>query len=169
MLMVKVVRRLVTRNITNLKDLEKILQPIINEVLKETVSEVVKDELESSALEVIHGAGEPIKYPRRSSSNSLGSGGIADKNTMTSNLISDGTLSVSPDADRNREFNDYAGWGYDENNSLAFNLQMGYGNKQYWWNQPRPFVDEARENLKNNKAYLEAMKDGLRAKGLDVV
>jgi hypothetical protein len=158
--MVKVVIRLGSKTFNNLKDLEKYLQAKINESLKSDVADAVCDELESSALEMLSEY-EPLVYERRSSSNSLGSGGIADKNTMSSELISSGVLIVTPKAERNMDFSKYPGWGYDTNKSLAENLIEGYGNRQYPWNQPRDFIEDTRENLRKNKNHVEAMRDGL--------
>lgn len=164
---------LATRNITNLKDLEKILQPILNEVLKKNVSEVIKDELESSVLEM-QNEYDPIYYDRRSSSNSLGSNGLADKNSMTSELVSSGTLSVTPEADFNYDFAENHGFpsiygNVNYNKSLVSNIVSGYGDKSHPWNRPRDFVEDARENLRRNKNHVESMKDGLRAKGIEVL
>ena len=156
------------KSFNNLKDLESYIISKVNESLKTDVAPVVKDELESSAIDMLSEY-EPLVYPRRSSSNSLDSGGIADKQTMNAELVSSGILSVTPNAQRNREFNEYPGWGYNTDESLAQNLIEGYGNKQYPWNQPRDFIQDSRENLISNKNHVESLKDGLRKRGLDVI
>ena len=152
----------------NLQEIEAYLQQKINAVLIDNVADTVRDELESSAIDMLNEY-NPITYQRRSSTNSLGSGGIADKETMNTELVSDGVIAITPNAERNKDFSNFPGWGYDENKSLAENLVFGYGNRQYPWNQPRDFVDDARNSLKSGKAHVEAMKDGLRDLGLDVV
>lgn len=152
----------------NLQEIEQYLQQKINAVLIDNVADAVRDEIESSAIDMLNEY-DPITYQRRSSSNSLGSGGIADKETMSAELISDGVITITPDAERNQEFNKYPGIGYDTSKSLAENLVFGYGNRQYPWNQPRDFVEDTRENLKNGKAHIDAMRDGLKELGLDVV
>lgn len=153
------------KSFANLKDLEKYLQKKINETLLYEVSDAVKDELQSSVSDVVYSAGTPKQYERRN----LRDGSLGDKSTMNSSLINDGILEVSPDADRNVEFSEYPGWGYDSDKSLAENVAFGYGNHQYWWNQERNFVEDAKENMKRNKAHVDSMKDGLRARGLEVL
>ena len=153
--------RLTSKTFKNVSELNNYLQQKINVILIDTVSDVVRDELESSAIEMLNEY-NPILYKRRSSTNSLGSGGIADKETMNTELVSDGVIVITPNAERNKDFNNFPGWGYDENKSLAENLVFGYGNRQYPWNQPRDFVDDARNSLKSGKAHVEAMRDGLK-------
>lgn len=151
---------LASKSFKSLSQLEQYIQSQADKVLVTHVGEVIKDELESSAIEMLNEY-EPSVYDRRSSSNSLDSGGIADKNTMSSELISSGVLIVIPKAERNMDFSKYPGWGYDTNKSLAQNLIEGYGNRQYPWNQPRDFIEDTRENLRRNKNHVEAMRDGL--------
>jgi hypothetical protein len=155
--------------ISSLSVLEAYLTEKINQALLNDVADAVRDELESSAIDVVLGAGEPVIYQRRSSSNSLGSGGIADKNTMDAELVANGVVSVTPNADRNREFSNYPGLGYDEDKSLVANIVEGYGDRDCWWNQPRDFVEEARENLRSTNAHISAMRDALIKAGLKVV
>jgi len=149
------------KTFSNLKEIEAYLQQKINAVLIDNVADAVRDEIESSAIDMLNEY-NPITYQRRSSSNSLGSGGIADKETMNTELVSDGVIAITPNAERNKDFSNFPGWGYDENKSLAENLVFGYGNRQYPWNQPRDFVDDARNSLKSGKAHVEAMRDGLK-------
>lgn len=137
------------------------LQPIINEVLLDEVSDTVRDEIESSAIEVILNAGEPIWYNRRSSTNSLGSGGIADKTEMDTILISNGVIEVVDNASSSRPWNN--------GRTLAENLEYGYNDMNNWWDQPRPFIQQSRENLEQNKNHVRSMRDGLRKRGLTVV
>ena len=78
---------------------------------------MVRDELESSAIEMLNEY-DPIFYKRRSSTNSLGSGGIADKETMNAELVSDGVIAITPNAERNKDFNNFPGWGMMKINHL---------------------------------------------------
>lgn len=149
-----------SKSFKSISELNTYLQQKINTILIDKVSDVVRDELELSAIEMLNEY-DPIIYQRRSSTNSLGSGGIADKETMSAELISDGVLTITPNAERNKEFSQYPGFGYDANKSLVENLVFGYGNRQYPWNQPRDFVGDARENLKSSKIHVEAMRDSL--------
>jgi hypothetical protein len=160
------VRRL-GKSFKSISELNAYLQQKINETLLTDVSEVVKDELESSVSDEVYGAGEPKQYIRRD----LKNGSLGDKNTMNSELISSGLLEVSPDADFNHPFaSTHGGYGaVDLDKSLTENIEYGYGSKTHWYDIPRPFIQESRDNLKQSQAHVECMKDGLRARGLDVV
>lgn len=153
------------KSFTNWSQIEVYLQEKLNDCLQKEVAETVKDELQSSISEVVYGAGTPTKYIRRGFGEN---GGIADKSSMTTELVSSGVIKITPEAERNMNYK-FAGIGYDEKKSLAENLVEGYGNRQFWWNQSRDFVEEARENLKSGKAHIEALKDGLRKQGLEVL
>jgi hypothetical protein len=154
------------KSFTNWSQIEVYLQEKLNDCLQKEVAETVKDELQSSISEVVYGAGTPTKYIRRGFGEN---GGIADKSSMTTELVSNGTITITPDAERNKGFSNYPGSGYDSDKSLAFNLEMGYGDKQQWFNQPRSFVQETKDNLKQNKVHVESLRDALIKRGLDVL
>jgi len=146
---------------TSLNSLIAYLQPILNEVLVEDVSPVICDEIESSAIEVVLGAGQPIYYNRRSSSNSLNSGGIADKAEMETTLIENGVIEVIDNASPSSPWNN--------GRSLAENLEYGYNGMDTWYNQPRPFIKQSKENLQESKNHVHALADGLRKRGFTVI
>ena len=154
------------KSFKSISELNAYLQKQIDAVLVTQVSEVVKDELESSVSDIVY-TETPAQYIRRN----LKDGSLGDKNTMNSELISSGLLEVSPDADFNHQFaSTHGGYGaVDLDKSLAFNIEYGYGSKSHWYDIPRPFVKESIENLKQSKAHIESMKDGLRKQGIDVV
>lgn len=155
-----------SKSFKSISELNAYLQKQINSVLLTEVSEVVKDELQSSVSDIVY-TETPKQYIRRN----LKNGSLGDKDTMNSSLIADGLLEVSPDADFNHQFaNAHGGYGaVDLDKSLAENIEYGYGSKTHWYDIPRPFVQESRDNLKSSKAHVECMKDGLRKKGLEVV
>ncbi len=157
---------MVNKSFTSLKQLEQYIQQKIDETLLDDVSETVKDELQSSVSDVVY-TKTPTEYIRRN----LKNGSLGDKSTMNSELISNGVLEVSPDADFNHPFaSTHGGYGaVDLDKSLAENIEFGYGSKTHWYDIPRPFVQESKENLKKSKAHIDSMKDGLRARGLDVI
>jgi hypothetical protein len=146
-------------------EIEKYLKLQINEVLKEDVSEAVADELQSSVSDVVYGAGTPKVYQRRN----LKDGSLGDKESMSKELIGDGLLQVTPEAERNIGFSKYPGLGYDEDKSLTENVAFGYGNKDRWFNSQRNFVEDAKENLIRNKAHIESLRDGLKDRGIDTI
>lgn len=162
-----------SKTFKNLKEVENYIIQQANKVLETHVAPTVKDEIESSVIEM-QDKYDPTYYIRRSSSNSLNSGGLADKNTMHHNLISSGVLEVTPQADFNYDFAENHGFpsiygNVDYNKSLVSNIIGGYGDKSHPWNRPRDFVEDTRENLRRNKNHVESMKDGLRAKGIEVL
>ena len=145
----------------SISELNAYLQKKINETLLDEVSDVVKDEIESSISDTVFSAGEPVWYQRRSQYNGLNSGGLADKAEMDATLISDGVIEIVDNAKPSRPWNN--------GRTLSENIEFGYNQKKNWWDQPRPFIAESKENLKKSKAHVECMKDGLRARGLDVI
>ena len=157
---------MVNKSFTSLKQLEQYIQQKIDETLLDDVSETVKDELQSSVSDVVY-TKTPTEYIRRN----LKNGSLGDKSTMNSELISNGVLEVSPDADFNHPFaSTHGGYGaVDLDKSLAENIEFGYGSKTHWYDIPRPFVQESKENLKKSKAHIESMRDGLIKRGLDIL
>jgi len=157
---------MVNKSFTSLKQLEQYIQQKIDETLLDDVSETVKDELQSSVSDVVY-TKTPTEYIRRN----LKNGSLGDKSTMNSELISNGVLEVSPDADFNHPFaSTHGGYGaVDLDKSLAENIEFGYGSKTHWYDIPRPFVQESKENLKKSKAHVESMRDGLIKRGLDIL
>ena len=122
---------------------------------------MVKDEIESSISDTVFSAGEPVWYQRRSQYNGLNSGGLADKAEMDATLISDGVIEIIDNAKPSRPWNN--------GRTLSENIEFGYNQKKNWWDQPRPFIAESKENLKNSKAHADSMRDGLIRRGLDVI
>lgn len=151
------------KSFTSYKELEKFIKKQVKKSLENEVAEVVKDEIQSSLSEVVYGSYIPKEYKRRGYTDS----GLGDKSTMTVKLVGDDTIKVTPDAERNTNY-DFAGVGYDTSKSLAENIVGGYGNRDYIWNQPRDFIEEAKNNLKQNKNHIEAMIDGLEQLGITV-
>lgn len=153
------VKKLAGKSFTSLSALTAYLQKQINETLLDEVSDTVKDEIESSISDVVFSAGEPVWYSRRSQYNGLNSGGLADKAEMDTTLISDGTIEIVDNAKPSRP------WGL----RLDQAIEYGYNQKQNWWDKPRPFIAESKENLKKSKAHIESMRDGLIKRGLDIL
>jgi len=83
--------------------------------------------------------------------------------------VKDGVLRMTDDAERNMDY-EFAGIGYDESKSLAYNMEFGYGNKILWYNQPRPFLHKTIENMKKSNSHVIAMRLALQKRlGKDVV
>lgn len=133
------------------------IQLAVNDSLKNEVTEAVKDEMQSTISEVVYAAGTPIIYQRRGGNNyggmgnPDGTGSLADKGEMKHNVVN-GVLIIKNEAEPVK-----SSFG-----NLAYNIEYGYGARDRWYNQPRPFIQETRNNLKSNKAHVKALKDGLR-------
>jgi len=152
---------LTSKTFKSISELNAYLQEKINETLLDEVSDAVKDEIESSISDTVFSAGEPVWYQRRSQYNGLNSGGLADKAEMDATLISDGVIEIVDNAKPSRPWNN--------GRTLSENIEFGYNQKKNWWDQPRPFIAESKENLKKSKAHVDSMRDGLIKRGLDVL
>lgn len=151
------------KSFTSFKDLEGFIKKQVKKSLESDVAEVIKDEIQSSISDKIYLPYKPKKYERREYTG----GGLGDKNTMTVELVGDDTIKIIPEAERNTNY-DFTGVGYDTSKSLAENIIGGYGNRDYIWNQPRDFIEEAKNNLKQNKNHIEALKDSLEKYGITI-
>lgn len=139
-------------------EIESYLKKQIDDVLNNEVANVVKDQIIESVDEVVYDAGEPVYYQRRGfGDGSLGLGG----RSQMEHTVSNGLLEVIDNAKAQK--------GWDNGKSLAENIEYGYGDKYQWYNQPRPFIEHARESLKKNKNHVEMMEEGLEKRGLKVV
>lgn len=159
-------------NFSSLKELEKYLQNAINKSLDKEVAKAVKEQIQIAVDEVVYQSGTPVKYERRGGNiyggmgNPIGTGSLSDINEMN-HIVNNGQLIVTDDAKRNENYK-FAGIGYDTNKSLTENIVEGYGNKSYWYNKPRDFIEKAKENLRQDKYHVEALKEGLERQGFDV-
>lgn len=149
----------------SISELNAYLQEKINETLQSKhFTDTIKNEITTAVSEDIYNSGTPLSYDRRAGNeyggmkNPIGTGSIADPETMDSNLISNGVLEISPNATRNEEYK-WVGWGYDISKSLAENLIKGYGDK--WYSVPRNFLETARESMRVSKSHVNSMRDGL--------
>lgn len=148
---------------SNWAQIEKHLNGIIQKVLEEDVSLHVKECIQTNVGHTIYNSGTPLYYKRRGenanggiSASINGSGSIGDINTMT-HAVNNGELTVTPEAKGfNRDFD-----------NLAEKLEFGYGKE--WYSLPRPFIEETRKDLKETQSHVDVMREGLIARGLNVV
>ena len=142
------------KSFTSLSQLEKFLNEKIQIALDKNVAPVVKESIQTAVSSEIYGSGIPIFYKRRN----LRDGSLGDVGEMN-HEISGNTLIVTDDAESKLP--------WDNGRSLAENIHYGYGEE--WYSESRPFMDEAKNILKEDGSHIEAMKDGLRSLGLTVV
>ncbi len=140
-----------------ISELNKYLQTKINEAMQDEVAIAGKLEEQEHVQTDIYNSGSPIFYKRRGFS--PGSEGLGDINEMESTLIADGTIEIVNKAEPK------AYW--DTPNSLATNIEMGYGDE--WYSVSRPFQQRTVESLGQNKNHVKALKTGLLKRGLTVV
>lgn len=145
------------------KLLEKEIRKLINETLDDDVATTVKDVNSQEVEKTVYSAGDPIIYQRRDAR--FGTGSLGDPNEMN-HTVRNGVLKVTNDAEP--YYSDSEN-GLNNNWSLAENIEWGYGDRENWYNQPRPFTENTKEELLSSKKHIEAMKRGLKKRGVDVI
>lgn len=145
----------------------------VGDTLSHEVFEAVKEE-ESAAIDSeVYGVYTPKKYRNRG----LGAG-MADPSNivMSDGSASNGKLTVVNITEPNPagcEDN----WRVTTDKNLPELIEFGQGYNSMGYDfprhglrymEPRPFTEKTIENLKNNKAHVEAMKNGLRKRGLNI-
>ena len=144
-----------------LRIIEEKIKKQVNDSLKKEVTTFVKSEISHAVDTEIYQSGNPIEYDRRGESgNFTGTGSLGDPLEMDSS-VSNGQLIVMDNALRNKEY-EYPGSGYDDGRSLAYNMIMGYNNKNTWYNMPRNFIREARDNMKESGTLIEVMRGAMK-------
>jgi hypothetical protein len=144
------------------KTIEELLLHIkkdVDKVLKNEVATVVKQHITQEVTDTVYAAGIPNRYVRRGEtfgfeeSHSLG-----DPNEMEV-YVENGVLEVEDNASPKTS------WDYG---SLAEGIEYGYGSEDQWYNEPRPFMENAEKALIQDKSHVKAMKTGLTNLGYKV-
>jgi len=164
--MVSLVIRLMGKSFSNFKQLEQYIMEQVNSSLKQEMSEMVKDKISYHVkTDVYDKYPNPVMYERRD----LVNGSLGDETRMNSYLIQDGVLEVVDNADFNHPFAyNHGGYGgVDLGESLAHNIEFGYGNDP--WSKPRPFIKNTREEIGSKGLHVQTMKSALKTRGIDVV
>jgi len=159
---------LASKSFTSLSALQAEIMKQVNSVLQVEEAEMVKDKIEMHVQTDVYDAyPHPIMYKRRN----FHSGSLGDIAHMDSHLLESGLLEVVDNADFNHPFAyKYGGYGdIDLDKSLAENIEKGYGSMSEEWNEPRPFIKNTREEIRNSNLHTTTMKKGLQARGLTVV
>ena len=144
------------------------IQKQVNDSLKKEVASHVKDKISKHVQSDVYNAyPNPVVYTRRN----LQNGSLGDVEQMESNLINDGVLKITDNADFNHDFaSRHGGYGdIDLSKSLSFNIEYGYGNKEYPWNEPRDFMNKTKKDIKSSNSHVEVMKNALKKRLGDVV
>jgi len=156
--------------VNNLKDLRKILEKKIEDSLEKEVTNTIRDVMLENIEETVYDTYEPFQYDRRHEKE-----GLSDPSNI-GGVIVNGELQV---------FNATAGNSYISNNGnysisqntgqyLAPIIEYGQGydfsseNGDKGYEKPRPFVENTREELKQTKEHVKALKRGLKNRGINV-
>lgn len=149
------------------------VQSKIDDTLSNEVFKAIKEE-ESVAIDSeVYGVYTPKRYRNRG----LG-GGMADPSNIviSGGSASNGKLTVVNITEPNPtgcEDN----WRVTTDKNLPELIEFGQGYKSMGYDfphnglrymEPRPFTKKTIENLKSNKAHVEAMKNGLKKRGLNI-
>lgn len=135
-----------SKTFKNLKEVENYIIQQVDKVLETHVAPTVKDSIQTAVSTEVYGAGDPIIYQRRNYQN----GSLGDTEEMH-HKVEGGTLTVTDDAKSKLPWNN--------GRTLAQNIHFGYGDE--WYSVSRPFMDEAKNILREDKSHVRAMKDGL--------
>lgn len=138
--------------------LEKMILAKVNSALNQEVAQQVKSEIRTAVDEKIYQSGDPVIYQRRG----LINGSLGDPNEMNHDINisgSDISLEVWDEAKSKMP------WDRD----LTEAMIHGYGSKDQWFNEERDFLETARENMKEDKSHVEALKSGLHRNGIQVL
>ena len=146
----------------SLKSLEAYIKKQINESLNDDVANTVKTTISEEVENTVYAAGHPVVYQRRGAYE--GTGGLGDINEMT-HKVYNGVLTVTDDAEAYYDGDN----GLDGNKSLAENIEWGYGDRESWYNQGRPFIENSKDKLLDEERHISAMKRGLEKRGIDTL
>lgn len=132
----------------NLNSLFGYIEDSVKETLKEDVAETVKENMAEEIQANVYNAYSPLYYKRRGSQ-----GGLGDKSNMEAK-VDGSTLTVKNITPLDNGRTD---WELDEI------VCKGYGNMPF----ARDFCGGTKERLEENGDHIEALKYGLKKRGID--
>ena len=133
------------------------LQKQFDDCLNKEVAQHVKEQIMTAISTEVYSKGIPEVYERRGGNayggmgNTYGTDSLADPKEMN-HTVSNGVLRVTDDAMPSNL------WNRDLDEAITY----GYGNKNKWWNKPRPFENVAVENMKTTNSHVEVFKEALQ-------
>ena len=146
------------------ESLIKELKAIADAALADEVAKEVKSVESKKVEQTVYGAGLPTMYQRRGVGE--GTQSLGDVSQMNHSVIN-GVLEVTNDAEA--YYPDNANGGLNNDWSLAQNIEEGYAGRDTWYSEARPFISDTIDELARSNAHVEAMKRGLKKRGLGVV
>ena len=149
----------------SISELQRKLMDIVNSVMVNDVAPMVIDKAIEVGGKVVYDSYSPMVYVRRG----LGEGdGLLGKDSYSTENTSDGTIEVRSTADINPNFPPLPGYSVD---SLAGLIEGGPGPRSFYkgsFRKPRPFITETIKELSESDECADALKKGLRKRGLIV-
>ena len=157
----------------SISELQRKLMDIVNSVMVNDVAPMVIDKAIEVGGKVVYDSysASPMVYVRRG----LGEGdGLLGKDSYSTENTSDGTIEVRSTADINPNFPPLPGYSVD---SLARLIEGGPGPRSFYkeahhstgsFRKPRPFITETIKELSESDECADALKKGLRKRGLIV-
>lgn len=113
--------------IKNMSELESVVRSRIESALSQRVAPIIKQEIQKSVDDTVYAAGTPAFYKRRMDHNGL---------RAEQNMVAD----MEPYCIRVHNDTRASGRDFDP---LDERIEYGYGSRDEWYNQPRPFMDTA--------------------------
>lgn len=152
----------------SIDDLMKYIQTAVTDSLQNETKEAVREEYKARINEDVYKSYTPSIYPRRGENGGL----LADENII-GEMLDGNTLSVRDVAVPNVSLTDPK-TPYTPDNDTRFaswieegNVPNIFNDGNYAWMEPRPFTQNTINELERNKAHVEAMKKGLKIRGID--
>lgn len=151
----------------NLKELQNALKDKINYALLTDVSHTVTEVMIDHIARDVYDVYLPNQYTRREDN-----GGLIDPNNINSSIekntlvVENNTLGAPEYGIDNKVFP-----SQNKDKEIAGVIETGKGYDIHSWEYdgvPRPFIQNTREDLKNNKYHVKALKQGLKKQGLEV-
>lgn len=163
----------------NLKELKGELQKKVNKALQNDVAPVVKNTMIKHIDEDVYDVYEPSTYVRRfnhsgievqSPFDNTENTGLEDIDNIIS-IVQNDTLIVENDTLGSRFYRDKKGkWKTSKNYNqpIAEVIETGHGYDVWDDAEPRPFIKNTRNELRETGKHAEALKKGLEKQGLKV-
>jgi len=130
----------------------------INNTLENEVAEAAKAVVQKNIQETVYDAGYPSWYQRRYYND-----GLIDEDNLAVN-VRDGELTISNTAKAR-----YPSWERKlqaSGTTLSNLIIKGYGDRDQWYNQPRPYMENAENELEDNNKIQAAIDAGLARQGI---
>ena len=150
----------------NLKELEKELYDRINVALDVEVADIVKEVMTDHIIQDVYYKYNPAVYQRR-----YNNGGLLDPENIIDTMCDDGELLVQnvtlgsdtyyiPNIEKT-----FTSANADKFITPIIEYGQGYDVVDI---EPRPFMQNTHDDLKQNHYHTEALKQGLKKQGLEV-